>query len=331
VVERGTLPPGFSLTVYAEVAAPTSLRFGPDGRLYVANVGGNVFALLDDDGDHRAEGQRLYAGNLTVPLGMLWIDDTLYVSYRGAVQTLRDSDGDLRTDERRDIVTGLPSLGLHQNDALALGPDGWIYMGQGSTCDVCVEADPRSAGILRFQPDGSQLEVFATGLRNPVGVAFNAAGDLFATDNGRDDLGREAPLEEFNHIVAGADYGWPDCWLGAPASACGGVTQPIATFSARSSANGIAFYEDARWPVAYRGNAFVAVLGSYVYADLPRGVQRLRLTRAADGSYVAEADWFLDLTAAGGRPLDLTVGPDGALYVADYALGAVYRVTYGAP
>jgi glucose/arabinose dehydrogenase len=331
VVERGTLPPGFSLTVYAEVTAPTSLRFGPDGRLYVANVAGNVFALLDEDGDFWAEGQRLFAGNLTVPLGMLWIDDTLYASYRGAVQTLRDSNGDLRADERRDIVTGLPSLGLHQNDALALGPDGWIYIGQGSTCDVCVEADPRSASILRFQPDGSQLEVFATGVRNPVGLAFNAAGDLFATDNGRDDLGREAPPEEFNHIMAGADYGWPDCWLGAPASACGGATQPIATFSARSSANGIAFYDAQGFPPAYHGNAFVAVLGSYIYDDLPRGVQRLRLTRASDGTYTAEAEWFLDLTAAGGRPLDLTVGPDGALYVADYASGAVYRVTYGAP
>src|SRR6185503_8156221 len=108
--------------------------------------------------------------------------------------------------------------------------------------DACREADPRSATILRFEPDGSSAGVYATGLRNPYDVAFNAAGDLFATENGRDDLGQFAPSEELNQIIKGADYGWPDCWEGAPANVCQGSTPAVASFTARSSVDGLVFY-----------------------------------------------------------------------------------------
>lgn len=334
IVERGELPPGFSLTVYGQVPQPSSLAFGPDGRLYVASAAGVVYALADLDGDRRAEQRQVYVADLPVPLGLAWVQDTLFVSYRGAVAAIAGGSADGQAGLTRVVVTGLPSFGLHQNDGLALGPDGFLYLGQGSTCDHCRERDPRNGTILRFRPDGRELEVYASGLRNPYDLAFNAAGDLFATDNSRDDLGPDLPPEELNHIRAGQHYGWPECWAGAatpaPGALCAGRAGPAATFRAHTSANGLAFYHARQFPDEYFDNAFVAILGSiYMFpSDPERGVARVALSPAG-GTYTGAPEWFLRLPE--GRPVDLTVGPDGGLYVADYANGEILRIVYGAP
>jgi len=329
-VERGLLAPGFSLTVYAAVPAPTNLAFGPDGRLYVTSTNSAVYAVADRNGDYRGEEVRTYAAGLDTPLGLAWVGSELFVSIRGGVLALSDPDLAGVATLSRTVVTGLPSFGLHQNDSLALGADGYLYLGQGSNCDHCVETDPRSASILRFRPDGLDLSVYAHGLRNPYGLAFNSLGDLFATDNDRDDLGPSLPPEELNWIQAGHDYGWPDCWPGRSVPACASITQPVDTFDAHTSADGLAFYTAHQFPPDYFDNAFVAILGSiYMFPGSPeRGVARVRLTKTAAG-YTATHDWFLQLPA--GRPVAVTVGPDGALYVADYANGEIDRIVYGAP
>lgn len=333
VVERGELPPGFSLIVYAEVPGPTSLTFGPDGRLYVASTNQVVYALADNDGDRRAEARITFARNVPIPLGLLWVEDALYISYNvegdGRVAYVRDTNGDGVGERLNEVVRGLPSGGRHQNDGLALGADGYIYLGMGSSCDACREPDRRSASILRFRPDGQELSVFARGLRNPYDVAFNVAGDLFATDNGRDDLGQTAPVEELNWIVAEGDYGYPNCYTGADEEQCLDKTEAVATFAARSSANGLVFYSGTNFPAEYLDNAFVAVLGSYVYPELQRGLQRVILEKA-NGAYTARTEWFLRFTGQG-RLLDVTVGSDGGLYAADYEQGLIYRIVYGAP
>lgn len=328
VVERGQLPPGFSLTVYTQVEVPTSLTFGPDGTLYVASATQNIYAFNDADGDHRATLSSIFASGLDTPLGLLWIDKTLFISYKDNVVAMQDTNGDGVQDQSHIIVANLPT-GLHQNDGMVLGADGYIYMGLGSTCDVCVEVSLFSASILRFKPDGSDLSVYARGFRNPYDVAFNAAGDLFATDNGRDKLGDDIPLEELNLVREGQHYGWPDCWEGNTDPACADKTGAVAGFTAHSSVDGLAFYNAENFPPEYRDNAFVAVLGSYLLPKIERGVQRVKLTQQGDG-YTAETEWFLQLGQTG-RPLDLTVGPDGGLYVADYEQGLVYRIVYGAP
>ena len=328
VVERGQVPPGFSLTVYAQVEVPTSLTFGPNGTLYVAAATQNIYALNDPDGDHRATLSSIFANSLDTPLGLLWVDKTLYISYKDNVVAMQDTNGDGVQDQSHIIVANLPT-GLHQNDGMVLGADGYIYMGLGSTCDVCVEVSPFSASILRFKPDGSDLSVYARGFRNPYDVAFNAAGDLFATDNGRDKLGDDIPLEELNHVREGLHYGWPDCWEGNTDSACADKTGAVAGFTAHSSVDGLTFYNAENFPPEYRDNAFVAVLGSYILPKIERGVKRVRLTKQGD-TYVGESEWFLQLGTVG-RPLDLTVGPDGGLYVADYEQGLIYRIVYGAP
>jgi putative membrane-bound dehydrogenase-like protein len=338
VVELGTLPPGFSLTIYANLYRPTSLAFGPDGRLYAASADGKIYALADNDGDRRAETVTIYASNFSIPLGLLWIGDDLYISYTNNVDLVQDTDGNGVSDKRVSVVANIPT-GLHQNDGMVLGADGYIYMGNGSTCDACVEGSQYSAAILRFKPNGTDLSVVASGLRNPYDVAFNAAGDLFATDNGRDQLGDDLPPEELNHIKLGGFYGWPSCWEESLTSNAGAIptlapncvnqTHAVARFTAHSSANGLTIYNGTNFPAEYQDNAFVAVLGSYNLIQIERGVQRVQLTKVGD-TYTSQAEWFLNL-GTGGRPLDVTVGPDGGLYVGDYETGQVYRIVYGAP
>ena len=131
---------------------------------------------------------------------------------------LRDGDGDGRADEEQVIISGLPNR-VHQNNGLAFGPDGKLYFTNGSTCNLCHEKDERSATILRSNLDGSGLEVYALGLRNPYDLAFDGEGGLWATANEHDlfepaDDGLTPlrdPPEELNYIVEGGHYGWPEC------------------------------------------------------------------------------------------------------------------------
>ncbi len=304
VIERGELPPGFSLTVYAEVTQPTSLTFGPDGKLYVASAGDQrVYSFADRDGDHRATLSNTFASGLDTPLGLLWIGNTLYISYKANVVAMQDTNGDGVEDQFKIVVPNLPT-GLHQNDGMVLGADGYIYMGLGSTCDVCIEDNRLSGSILRFKPDGSDLSVYASGFRNPYDVAFNAAGDLFATDNGRDALGDDIPLEELNFIRPGLNYGWPDCWDGDADPECIHQTLAAATFTAHSSVDGLTFYNGDNFPPEYRDNAFVAVLGSYILPNIERGVKRVILHKGngADRPYTGESEWFLKLDNKSSRP-----------------------------
>ena len=319
------LMPGFSVEFYAQVALPTSLAFGPDRRLYVASLSGEISSLSDEDGDGRAEKISLFAERLNSPLGLLWLDDTLFISHKGFVVTAQDSDGDGAADIFAQIVADLPVSGPHQNDGLAFGPDGYIYLGMGSSCNACLETDPLSATILRFLPDGSDLSVVATGLRNPYDLAFNLAGDLFATDNGRDDLGANDPPEELNHIESGKDYGWPDCWEGLDEQACDSFAGALVEFDPHASANGLTFYSGEVFPAEFQDNAFVAIFGSFEFPGVTHGVQRISLEQAGESYISTGADWLLK---SQGRPLDVTVGPDGALYMADFELNAIYRIDY---
>ena len=236
-----------------------------------------------------------------MPLGLLWRGRTLYVSESGRVETLTPAG------RRRTIVSHLP-FGLHQQDAIVAGPDGRLYLGSGSTCDSCAESDRRSAAILSFRPDGSDLRVVATGLRNPYGLVF-AGRTLYATVNGKDKLGDSEPAEMVVHVTPGADFGWPDCWpsyaLRRLIGACSGVTPPVAYLEPHSSADGIA---------SWRGDLFVAEWGEYLHHNHGR-----RLVRIARGHVTTFATGF-------DHPLALAVDPSGGLLVADWGRGVIYEI-----
>ncbi len=325
------LPPGFSILKFAELDRPTALAFDPMGRMLAASLDGRIYLLEDLDSDGHAETSRLFASGFPTPLGVAVHPENgeVFISYQGAIARLRDRDGDGSADESADLFAGLP-FGRHQNNNLKFGPDGWLYMGVGSTCDVCFEADARSATIMRFQVETLQTEVVATGLRNPFDLAFHPrTGDLFATENGRDDLGMEAPLEELNRIVPGGNYGFPGCWDGHDQSGCAESQAPLAFFESHSSANGIDFNRAGPFPPLYHGDAFVAIFGSFLKPGVQTGIQRVVLAREGE-SIIAEPEWFARFPP-GVMPLPLVFGPDGALYVGDHTGDAVYRISYGLP
>ncbi|MFZ1399139.1 MAG: PQQ-dependent sugar dehydrogenase, partial [Candidatus Promineifilaceae bacterium] len=245
-----TVPPGFSFIKFADLFRPTSFTFDDAGRLFVTSFDGTVHILQDVDGDGRSDSDTQFASGYRTALGITRRPGTtdFYLSSTGKITLLRDDDGDDVAEVQETVVSDLP-FGLHQNDNLKFGPDGWLYLGIGSTCDACAEADSRSATLMRFNVDTGESEIVATGLRNPYDLAFHpVTGDLFATDNGRDDLGLDSPFEELNQIVPGGDYGWPSCWNAGEGSNCAGTETAVAIFAPHSSANGLDFYSGSQFP-----------------------------------------------------------------------------------
>ena len=320
------VPPGFGANVYfLGLSNPTSIAVSGDGTVFVSEQDGDIAALTDDDSDGIADTANLYARGFAAPLGLLHHEDTLYVSHRGSVTTLRDLDEDGQVDEIETLVSDLP-VGIHQNNGLALGPDGKMYLTLGSTCNACRERSELSASVLQLNPDGSEMRVFSSGLRNVYDIAFHPEdGTLFGADNGRDELELHVP-EELNLLVDGGDYGWPDCWGDGQGSNCEGTLPPIAEMEERSSANGLLFYTGAMYPEEYTNDLFIVQWGSHL-RDTGRKIVRVELEKDGE-TYEAEVS---DFAFGIDRPLDIAQALDGSLLVADYGSGTIYRIYWKGP
>jgi len=315
------LPEGFAAFLAAgDLSSPTSLAVDAEGRVYVSEVGGTVWRLRDEDGDGVFEARDRF---VTVAPGITGIalapDGALYVSHTGRVTAARDLDGDGQAEDVREIVSGLPN-GRHQNNGLAFGPDGLLYLTNGSTCNDCQEADGRSAAILRLSAEGTGLEVFARGLRNPYDLTFTPDGRLWATDNGSDPPCNT--IDELNLIVEGGDYGWPYS-PGCDAFARG--IPPVADLGFNTSSDGLVYYDADAFPAEYRGSFFVAQFGANSGdPNIGKRVVAAKVEETAEGPRGEVTDFALGLD----NPLDMAVGPDGSLLVADFGLGKVYRIVY---
>ncbi|MBM4335110.1 MAG: sorbosone dehydrogenase family protein [Deltaproteobacteria bacterium] len=341
---RLKVPDGFSVGLFAEgIPDARELHFSPTGDLLVSSPReGAVFLLEPDaDGDGRADGSRALMTGLESPQGLEIIGDWLYVAENGAVKRVRfdprarATEGSIET-----VLPDLPPGGNHWGKYIRRGPDGWIYLTIGSDCNVCIEVDPRRATIGRFKDGASDYEIYATGLRNSVGFDWRPAdGAMYATDNGRDLLGDDFPPCELNRIEPGRFYGWPFVnGMGVPDpdfGAKGGAktaeaTSPAHGFGAHTAPLGMRFYRGNAFPARYRGQAFVALHGSW-NRTAKSGYKVVLLEWSADGREIVESDFLtgfeLDENVIG-RPVDVQDGPDGALYVSDDFAGAVYRVVY---
>jgi glucose/arabinose dehydrogenase len=313
-----TLPPGFATSVFLQgtIDNPTAMAFGPDGRLYVADIGGTVWVGSDDDGDHKVDRVTRFADGFNLLVGLLWLRDELFVSSSGRIEALRDTDGDDRADERRIVADGLPSMILvpHSNNALTLGPDGRIYFGVGAT-DREREANPLGSAILSVSPDGGDVRVFARGFGNPFKLAFNSLGDMFAGDNSLAAPDGEVPPDKLNHVVEGGEYGFP---IGERTLLSSPSRDPVAMLPPSSVPTGLAIYNGGTYPDDYADNAFLALWN--------RGeVVRAELFDDGRGEYGASTSVF---GSGFLYPIDIVVGPDGNLYVADFGTSVVYRITY---
>lgn len=316
------VPAGFRSQVFVQgtIDNPTSLAFGPADELYIGDIAGGIWVARDADGDGVADGLRPFADGFRFLTGLAWHQGELYVASQGKVEALRDTNGDGSADARRLVVDGLPSMVYipHTNNALAFGPDGRLYFGVGSTSGGETESNPLAAGILSVNPDGSGLQVYARGLSNSFDVAFNAAGDMFAADNqpGAEASGNAG--DELNQIVEGAHYGYPYYYGDAPDP--GTTRAPIASFPPHSSPNGLTFYNAGQFPADYADNLFIALWST-------GEVYRVEMAKTAAGAYLTRSASFAQGFV---YPLDVIVGPDGSLYVADFGTSAVYRISFGA-
>jgi len=301
---------------------------------------GRVLALPDDNKDGRADGTVPVVEGLDLPHGLAFLDGQLYVAETGRVVRY---DYDPATRRVRGgptvIVPDLPARGSHWSRTIVIGPDRKLLVSVGSTCNSCEEKDPRRAAIYRYDLDGRNGAPFATGLRNAVGLAFRpGTAELWATVNGRDWLGDDRPGEYVTRVEDGGFYGWPYChWTpGGPVpdpdlgagDRCKTARQPSFLYQAHTAPLGLAFYNGSHFPAEYRGDLFVALHGSW-NRTTPVGYKVIRV-KLRGGTPTAEdfASGWLAGTRSWGRPVDLTVAPDGALFLSDDGLGAVYRITY---
>jgi len=337
---HGTLraPDGFRVTLFAQVPQARLLRFTAAGDLLVSRPHAGDIVLLRPDGnsDGVSDASHTVIDNLNYPHGMDFYDGWLYIAEHDQVGRIRFDDAQGRTiGKYQPMLTGLTSNGVHWSKTLRLGADGLFYLSQGSTCNVCEEVDERRATIMRFHPDGSRPEIYATGLRNSIGFDWAPwNGGLFATDNGRDLLGDDFPPCELNLIEQGQHYGWPyfngdnvsDPDMGGTQPA--GLlepTAPVYKFRAHTAPIGISFFDDDP-PPGFERAALVALHGSWNRSE-PDGYEVISLHWSVQG--IVERDFltgFLDDGTVRGRPVDVVHGPEGAVYVSDDYAGAVYRI-----
>lgn len=338
------VPEGFAVQVFAdELAGPRFMAVGPDGVLYVADRGNDrIVALPDADGDGQADEIRVLADGLNNPHNLVYHEGAWYVAVTEGVVRLIDTDGDGVAEARTTLIDSYTPPGQHSSRTIAFLPDGRLLLSAGSTCNVCEETDPRRAAITSYDsPVGQdQLtgeQVFASGLRNAVGLAVHPeTGQLWVTNNGRDLLGDDLPPETIYQVDEGTNYGWPSCHSGTVVDpefgfegACASVGQPAITIQAHSAPLGLAFYTGDSFPADYHGDLFIALHGSW-NRSVPTGykVVRAPMTNGAPAGPVEDfaTGWLNSDGNADGRPVDVVVGSDGALYVSDDKAGFIYRI-----
>jgi glucose/arabinose dehydrogenase len=339
-LERIRLPPGFVIETVARVPNARGMAWGERGTLFVGSAtAGKVYALTLTE---RGTDVRVGAADLREPAGVAFRDGALYVSAISRI--LRYDAIEHRLDRPPSPVVvsdAFPTDGHHGRKFIAFGPDGKLYVPVGAPCNVCAPDPERYTNISRMNPDGSGREIVARGVRNSVGFAWHpATGELWFTDNGRDNLGDDMPPDELNRVTRpGQDFGFPYCHGGTipdpdfgSRRACSEFVPPAQRLGPHVAPLGMRFYTGSQFPAAYRNQVFIAEHGSW-NRSRKNGyrVSLVRLDAAGNAlSYEPFAEGWLDAAkqSAWGRPADVLVAADGSLLVSDDTAGAVYRIRY---
>jgi len=393
-----SLPPGFCATIFADkLGHVRHIVVGADGMLYANSapdpeddaVPSGLIVLQDADGDGKAERIRRPFPGAVGGTGLALFQNKVFLESGDRIvsHALNGSRHDPSGTEQV-IVDTLPTQGDHFSHSIAIAPDGGLFVTSGSATNACQTENRKAgapgqtpcaekalrAGIWRFDAAKtgqrfSPAARFTSGIRNAVGIAFDSAGRLFATQHGRDQLhehwgalysakeGQELPAEVLLQVKQGDDFGWPECYYdphrrklvlapeyggdgGKAVGLCASRTGPVAAFPAHWGPNALAVYEGSQFPSAYRGGMFIAFHGSWNRAPGPQQgfnvvFQPMRGGKASE-AYVVFADGFAGPGKAAGkadcRPSGLAVGPDGALYIGDDRQGRIWRITYhGSP
>jgi putative membrane-bound dehydrogenase-like protein len=318
-------PTGFKITLYAappKVSYPVALSVAPDGAVYVAvdeqgslgrtPGGGRVLRCVDEDGDGKADRVNIFA-KMEHPRGVIAEDGKVWVMHPPQLSVFHDEDGDGTSDRQEVLVSGLTTSqidergGDHTTNGIRMGLDGWIYIAVGdygfhrAKGKDGTTLSQRGGGILRVRPDGTELEVFASGLRNPFAIAIDPYMNLFTRDNTNDGAGWDTRV---SHLIQTAEYGYTQRFANFPDE----IMPTLGAFG-QGGGTGALSLQDARWPEPYRSALLTGDWGrSEVYRhDL----------KPAGPTFRANQSVFLSLP----RPTGMDIGGDGRLYVASWRGG----------
>ena len=337
------LPEGFHISVYAKVDNARSMSLSPSGTLYVGNrAGDKVYAVTDTNGDGIADKKHVIASGLDTPNGVALYKGDLYVAEISRILKFSNIEDQLHNPPAYEVVYDqYPTDTHHGWKYIAFGPDGKLYVPVGAPCNICNNPDkPVFASITRMNPDGTNMEIFAHGVRNTVGFTWHPeTGDMFFTDNGRDRLGDDIPPCELNVATEkGQHFGYPFCHGGTIAdpefgdlSDCSEFKKPYRNLGPHVAPLGVKFYTGEMFPEKYQGQIFIAEHGSWNRSrKIGYRIQMVSNQDSGQPSYEQFIYGWLDedKQEAWGRPVDVIVAKDGAMFISDDQAGLIYRVSY---
>jgi glucose/arabinose dehydrogenase len=335
------LPKGFQIAVYADnVQGARELAVTDSGLVFVgSNKAGKVYALVDANKDGVAEKVVTVAEGLDHPNGVALLNGALYVGEISRIIKFDDIEKNYASKPTYKVIKNdLPKETWHGAKYIKVGPDGKLYVPIGAPCNVCDKEDEAYSKIWRMNPDGSNWELYARGVRNTVGFTWHpVTKELWFTDNGRDEMGENMPSCELNVAPkAGMHFGFPYCHGGVlpdpqfgKGKSCDAYVPPVAALGPHVAPLGLAFYTGAQFPEQYRNQLLIAELGSWNRAN-KIGYQ-VRLVTLHGNKLVSDTafiDGFLQNEEVSGRPVDIAMMPDGSILVSDDHAHKVYRVTY---
>jgi glucose/arabinose dehydrogenase len=366
--EKPLVPPGFQVSLFAAgLERPRQMRVAPNGDVFVVESGSGRIRVLrpSENGEPRKE---VFASGLNEPFGVSFYPpgadpQWVYVANTDSVVRFAYVSGDLKArGQAETVVARLPS-GPHWTRDVVFSADGTkMFVSVGSASNVAEgleKLDPSElakwnaqhppgaawgvetdrADVLEFTPDGKNGRVFATGIRNCVGLAVGPNGDLWCSTNERDGLGDDVPSDYITRVREGAFYGWPWYYIGANEDPRhrgarpdlkNSITIPDVLLQAHSASLGIAFYTGQQFPPEYAGNIFAAEHGSW-NRSRRTGYKVIRVIMkdgVATGEYEDFATGFVvSDTTVWGRPVGIAVAKDGALLVSEDANGTIWRIS----
>jgi glucose/arabinose dehydrogenase len=340
-INKLKLPPGFKSEVWATgMPGARAMALGDNGKVYIGTRAiGRVYEVTDN-GKERTS--RVVVDKLVQPAGVAFNNGSLYVM---AIDKVLRFDG---IDKNASVTPvdltakfNLPPNQHHNWKYIAFGPDGKLYVPFGAPCNICEPPTAEYAQIRRYNPDGSGMEVLATGVRNSVGFDWHpTTKQLWFTNHGRDWMGDNTPNDTLNLMSkTGLNFGFPYCHQGnlpdnliTKANACQGVEQPVALMGPHVATMGIKFYTGNMFPPEYKNAALIARKGSW-NRNQKVGFDVVMVKAGNDGKNPKITPFITGFMNPAdqsfwGRPAYLMQMSDGSMLVSDEQLGAIYRVTY---
>jgi glucose/arabinose dehydrogenase len=340
-----TVPAGFKMNVFATgFKRPRWLIVAPNNDIFLADMGaGEIVILRDPQNTGGAQTREKFASGLTRPFGIAFHDDYVYVgTMKQLVRFKYDPKTSKRLGEAEPLLT-LPGGG-HDTRSVVFSKDGkHVFVGVGSESNVSPGEEPIRAAVTICDPDGKNARQYATGLRNPVGLALEpVTGGLWTSVNERDELGDDLPPDYFTSVRDGGFYGWPYSYIGDNVDArvkpqrpdlVAKAMIPDVLLGSHVAPLQFAFYTGQQFPKSYRGGAFVAEHGSWNRST--RSGYQVAFVAFKDGQPSADPVPFMtglvpdpSSGTVYGRPVGVAVAPDGSLLVSDDGAAVIYRISF---